>query len=77
MHGNTYAVARGALETGETSCEALVSSFLNRIEKHNAKLNAFLRVNADEAMERALELDRGRANGKYSPLKKGFLLLHL
>lgn len=68
MHGNTYAAARGALETGETSCEALVSCFLDRIEKHNAKLNAFLRVNADEAMKRAFELDRGRANGEYGPL---------
>jgi len=68
MHGYTYADARNALETGETNCETLVSSFLDRIEKQNAELNAFLRVNADEAMQRAIELDRGRTNGEYGPL---------
>lgn len=68
MHGATYAEARCALENGETSCEALVSSFLDRIEKKNPELNAFLRVDAEASLDRARTLDEERAHGDYREL---------
>jgi aspartyl-tRNA(Asn)/glutamyl-tRNA(Gln) amidotransferase subunit A len=60
----TYAAARQALLDGETSCAALVSAFLARIESENARLNAFLRVDADRALQRARELDEQRHSGE-------------
>lgn len=63
MADNTYHSARKALIDGETSCEALVSTFLQRIEESNERLNAFLHVDADRALARARELDASRGRG--------------
>lgn len=64
----TFKEARIALERGETSCEALVSSFLAVIEAHNPRLNAFLWVDAEGALTRARELDACFQNGTAPPL---------
>lgn len=63
MHASTYAGIRPALDSGETSCQQLVSSFLERIRKENARLNAFISVDEEGAMERAAALDAGRERG--------------
>ncbi len=68
MQGSTYAEARRALENDETSCKALVSSFLDRIELKNPELNAFLRVDDEAALERAGSLDKERSKGEYRAL---------
>ncbi len=68
MRYPTYAAARLALEQNETSCEALVSSFLAVIEAENEALNIFLSVDAEGALERAHELDQERAEGHLRPL---------
>ncbi len=51
------------LKAGSVSCLAAVEHYLRQIEatKH---LNAFVEVFAEEAIERAKELDASRANGK-------------
>ncbi len=68
MQGSTYAQARRALENDETCCKELVSSYLGRIEEKNPALNAFLRVDAEQALERAGQLDNERSKGEYRPL---------
>ncbi len=68
MYANTYAEARSALEKSETSCEALVSSYLDRIDERNGQLNAFVRVDADQALERAHRIDTECKRGSFRPL---------
>ena len=68
MDFSSYADARSALEQNETSCEALVSSFLGVIEERNPFLNAFLAVDRDGALETARRLDEEIASGKMRPL---------
>ena len=53
---------------GETSCEALVSSFLARIDAKNDHLNIFLSVDAEGAMARARVLDAMPDHGTALPL---------
>jgi aspartyl-tRNA(Asn)/glutamyl-tRNA(Gln) amidotransferase subunit A len=68
MPYQTYADARRALERGETSCEALVSSFLSVIARDGERLNAFTLVEGDRAREQARALDAERARGHVRPL---------
>lgn len=68
MTYRTFADARAALAQDETSCETLVSSFLEQIDLHNGALNAFLSVEAEDALAQARTLDAGRANGETLPL---------
>lgn len=68
MTYRTFADARTALAQGETSCETLVSSFLEQIDTQNDALNAFLSVDAEGALARARELDMAHANGGALPL---------
>jgi aspartyl-tRNA(Asn)/glutamyl-tRNA(Gln) amidotransferase subunit A len=68
MDYNTFKDARAALSRGETSCQALVSSFLSQIEARNAELNAFISVDAEGALQRARALDEARAAGQVLPL---------
>lgn len=70
----TYADARRALEQGETSCEALVSSFLERIEAENARLNAFISVDAAGALAQARTLDQRLRQGEPLPPLGGLVL---
>ncbi|MEP0546305.1 MAG: amidase family protein [Rhodothermales bacterium] len=62
----TFADARRALAHDETTCAALVASFLERIDAENDALNLFLSVDRDGAMQRARALDAG---GDDLPLK--------
>ncbi|QXD16791.1 aspartyl/glutamyl-tRNA amidotransferase subunit A [Rhodocaloribacter litoris] len=64
----TYGAAREALARGETSCEALVSSFLEKIEAENDRLNVFISVDAEGARAQARALDARRARGEDLPL---------
>src|SRR5690606_30998895 len=64
----TFADARRALERDETSCQALVSSFLDRIAADNERLNVFIQVDAEGALARARDLDDRRARGEHLPL---------
>ena len=64
----TFAETHQALQSGETSCEALVSSFLDRIDEHNDTLNAFTTVDRDGALNHARYLDSQRERGNPRPL---------
>ncbi len=68
MNGPTYAASRRSLESSETSCVALVSSFLDRIRDLNPDLNAFIEVDDTGSMNRARDLDQERENGVYRSL---------
>ena len=62
----TFADARRALDHGETTCEEIVTGFLERIDAENEALNLFLSVDRDGALARARALD---ASGDDLPLK--------
>ena len=52
-----------ALAQNKISCSVAVRHYLSQIEK-NKHLNAFIQVFADEALQKAAELDERRASGK-------------
>ncbi len=64
----TFADAHAALTNGETSCETLVSSCLERIEARNASVNAFLSVDREGALNHARYLDSQIQRGNKRPL---------
>ena len=68
MEYPTFADARRALDAGETSCEALVSSFLTRIDERDDEINAFTTVDRDGALNHARYLDSQRERGNPRPL---------
>jgi aspartyl-tRNA(Asn)/glutamyl-tRNA(Gln) amidotransferase subunit A len=68
MPATTFAEARQALQRDETTCEALVAAFLDRIEDHNDRLNALLHVDGEGALNHARYLDSQRARGNGRPL---------
>lgn len=67
MAYSTFVEAREALRKGETSCEALVSSFLGQIET-TGDLNIYISVDRDGAIARARALDARLAKGEQMPL---------
>ena len=56
------------LEAGETTSEELTRLFLDRIEKYQPELNAFITVTEEEALRAAKEADVLRQNGQAGPL---------
>ena len=63
----TIAEARDAIDRGQLSALELTESVLRRIERMDGELGAYLRVDADAALEQARALD-GRADEQL-PLK--------
>jgi aspartyl-tRNA(Asn)/glutamyl-tRNA(Gln) amidotransferase subunit A len=53
-----------AIKAGELSAVECVTAFLDRIEKLDGKVNAFLAVDRDGALARAADIDARRAAGK-------------
>ena len=68
MSYQTFGAARRAIEAGETSCEALVSSFLERIDAKNDALNAFVEIDREGSLNHARYLDSQRERGNNRPL---------
>ncbi|MDX1443601.1 MAG: Asp-tRNA(Asn)/Glu-tRNA(Gln) amidotransferase subunit GatA [Gammaproteobacteria bacterium] len=68
MFDKTLAELSRALEAGETTSVELTRAFLERIEKYQGELNAFITVTADEALAAAQEADAKRAKGEAGPL---------
>jgi len=64
----TFSDAQRALKKDETSCEALVSSFLDQIDKRNDDVNAFIALDEDGARNHARYLDSQRERGHERPL---------
>lgn len=67
MSYRTFTDARRALDNGETSCEELVSSFLERIDEENDRLNAFISVDKG-ALGHARYIDSVLQRGESRPL---------
>ncbi|WP_424811936.1 amidase [Roseococcus sp. YIM B11640] len=68
--------AADAFARGDVTAAALVEAVFHRIEKHEAKVNAVIRLDRDEARTAALAADKARAGGtKLGPLA-GVPMMH-
>lgn len=47
-----------SIQNGEKTALEITNHYLNRIEEHNPKINAFIEVFADEARHRAEAIDQ-------------------
>jgi len=63
MHTLTAREIRDKFIRGETTAEAIVQHFLNRIATHDKKIGAFLAVFNERALKKARELDAKKARG--------------
>jgi len=52
------------LNSGEFTSVELTTAFLDRIEQHDGRINAFLRADRESALSRAKEIDTRRAAGE-------------
>jgi len=75
MHNKSIAELSQGLASGEFSSAELTRVYLDRIEKHNAGLNALVSVTADEAMAAAQLADQTRQAGN-AGLLTGVPLIH-
>jgi aspartyl-tRNA(Asn)/glutamyl-tRNA(Gln) amidotransferase subunit A len=64
----TLTSLRKALDEGVISARDLTAAYLDRIEKHNATLNAYNEVLSDYALQRAEAVDRGEVTGPLAGL---------
>lgn len=60
----TAAQLLAELDSGQLSSVELTKAFLGRIRRHDGVVKAFLRVDADAALDRAEQIDRRRRAGK-------------
>ena len=67
MHYKSAHEISKMIRRGEASSEEVTRCSLDRIEKNDSKLGAFLEVFADEAMESAREVDRKLKSGENLP----------
>jgi aspartyl-tRNA(Asn)/glutamyl-tRNA(Gln) amidotransferase subunit A len=75
MHDRTLAQLADDLRARRTSSVELTRHSLERIEAHDAALNAFITVTAEGALTQAAEADRRLAAGRPTPLT-GIPLAH-
>jgi aspartyl-tRNA(Asn)/glutamyl-tRNA(Gln) amidotransferase subunit A len=64
MKYRTLTEVQDALESGETSCEQLVSFYLDTIRERDDRIHAYLSVSGERALDRARLIDRRRARGE-------------
>jgi aspartyl-tRNA(Asn)/glutamyl-tRNA(Gln) amidotransferase subunit A len=69
LHKLTVAGALKGLRSGKFSSRQLTTAYLERIEKFNPSLNAFLHVAAESAMKAAAAADRKLAKGRKAKTK--------
>ena len=68
MHTKTIADLSLGLKQKKYSSVELTQHFLDRIAKHDSKLNAFITITAEQAIEHAKQSDQEIAAGTASPL---------
>jgi aspartyl-tRNA(Asn)/glutamyl-tRNA(Gln) amidotransferase subunit A len=75
MHTRTLAQLAGDLRARRISASELTRHFLDRIERLDPQLNAFITVTAEQALEQAAAAERRLAKGEATPLT-GIPLVH-
>ncbi len=68
MHDKTLAQQAAMLESSQISSTELVNHYLERIERLNPHINAYLSVDAEGARAAAVEADKALATGSAGPL---------
>lgn len=68
MHNKTLSELSQALQSGETTSQALTEYFLNRIQQYDAQLNSFITVTPELALEQAKAADELITQGKAGKL---------
>ena len=68
MYEKTIAQLSAGLASGQFSSEELTRVFLERIERSNPQLNAFITVTAESALAQAQAADQRRQRGEAGPL---------
>jgi aspartyl-tRNA(Asn)/glutamyl-tRNA(Gln) amidotransferase subunit A len=68
LHEQTIAQLSAGLASGAFSSEELTHAFLQRIERSNPQLNAFITVTAESALAQARAADERRRHGQAGPL---------
>lgn len=68
MHDKTIAELSSALADKSISSVELTEHYLQRIDEHNAELNCFITVCAEEALQQAKNADNRIASGAKTPL---------
>ncbi len=67
-HTKTLSELSALLEAGEVTSVQLTEHFLQRIKEHDAELNSFITVTAEQALKSAAEADKKRKAGNAGPL---------
>lgn len=67
-HLNTLAELSAMLQVGDVSSTELTAHYLSRIQQHDAKLNSFITVVEEQAMQQAAEADKVLKDGNAGPL---------
>lgn len=75
MHDKTLAEQAAMLSSSQISSVELVKHYLERIEKLNPAINAFVSVNAESALVNAADADKQRAAGNAGALT-GLAMAH-
>ncbi|KKN53437.1 hypothetical protein LCGC14_0602610, partial [marine sediment metagenome] len=75
MHNKSLSELSTALHSGDISSVELTQHYLDRINKHNAELNAFITVTDARALEQAKAADKLFASKKAGALT-GIPLAH-
>ena len=68
MIEKTVAELSSSLSRGDISSVELTQAYLDRINRYNSTLNAFITVCEESALTQAAQADAARANGQNSPL---------
>ena len=76
LHDLSLCETRDAIRNREFSSLELIEHLLTRIEKLQPRLNCFIRVDADHARQKAMELDKQLHNGDSAGPLHGIPLAH-
>jgi len=68
MHNKTIAELAAGLKAGEFTSEELTRALLERIKAHDGRLNSYITITEEQALEQAREADRRIAAGEAGPL---------
>ena len=68
MHNKSISQLAAALRAGEFTSVELTQQYLERIEQHDGRLNSFISVTAETALQQAAEADRRIQAGEAGPL---------